>query len=77
MKLNGYHKHIDNGGIDIEVHQSDDEYKNITVDIKTSYYGYPAVSCSLFMLGTDDMCNPKEVLRDIGLMLITASDKVK
>ena len=40
MKLNGYHKHIDNGGIDVEVHQ-------------------------------------KEVLRDIGLMFITAPDKIK
>jgi hypothetical protein len=40
-----YHRHIDNGGITVEVSQTPDLYTSLS--ISTSYHGYPNVLGSL------------------------------
>lgn len=56
-----YHRHIDNGGITVEVSHAPDLYTSLS--ISTSYHGYPNVLGSLQGL-------TKEDLREIGLMLL-------
>jgi len=72
MILSRFHKHIDNGGITIEIGQSDDEYKNPYILMETCYHGYPAVSARLDSWGDLSSDN----LRDIGLKFLEASAKI-
>jgi hypothetical protein len=57
-----YHRHIDNGGISVEV--SSDEDARTSLSICADYNGYPAVSSSLTGLTRQD-------LREIGLMFFS------
>jgi len=68
-KIGNYNKHIDNGGIKIEINQ--DQFKQISIEFSTQYFGYPSVSATLAG------CLTPEMLRNIGLMFIQAADKVK
>lgn len=73
IKIAKFYKHIDNGGYGIQVLQTDDEYKNLTLEISSSYFGYPGVSAYLNTYG--DM-GAKE-LKEIGLMFIEAASKIE
>ena len=44
-KLASHHKHIDNGGVSVDI--SVDEYKNIAVKFNTSYFGYPNITSTV------------------------------
>lgn len=73
MRIKHIHKHIDNGGVTVEVCQTDDKYKNLSVKFDTSYHGYPNISCELNLWGELGV----DFLKELGLMFIEASQKVK
>lgn len=73
MIIDRYHHHIDNGGISIEVRQSDDEYKNIELLIETSYFGYPSVAALIRDYGHID----SKVIEEIGLFFIRSAGKLR
>lgn len=56
-----YHRHIDNGGITVEI--SFTQHLNSCLAFTTNYHGYPSVASSLQGL-------TKEDLREVGLMLL-------
>jgi len=67
------HKHIDNGGITVEVNYDfDNGHTNIKFD--TSYFGYPNVSATLSTWGQP---NDEDFLKEVGLMFLRASETVK
>lgn len=57
-----YHRHIDNGGITVEVSYTSDDL-DASLSMGADYFGYPAVSTTLQGLTKQD-------LREIGLMLL-------
>jgi len=67
------YKHVDNGGITVEIHQSDDEYKNLSIQMKTQYLGYPDISTTLNLWGYFQ----PDFLKELGLMLIETSVDLK
>ncbi len=74
MKIHSLHKHIDNGGISIEVHQTDDRYKNLYIVMETQYHGYPSVRAELHTWSNID---DAEFLKELGTMLIEAASKIQ
>lgn len=81
MKLGQYYLHIDNGGPAIRVIQSDDEYKSLSIEMETSYHGYPSVVSTLSLSNyaplNGKMKTEAEILQEIGLMFLEASNKLK
>lgn len=73
MKIHGLYKHIDNGGVKIEVHQTDDEHKQLYITLNTQYHGYPDISTVLHTWGN---VNPQDFLRELGTMFIEAAGKL-
>lgn len=57
-----YHRHIDNGGITVEVSYMASDL-DASLSMSADYFGYPAVSTTLQGLTKQD-------LREIGLMLL-------
>lgn len=45
--------HVDNGGIEVEVNES--EYEDYILTFKTTYYGYPFTSASLSGLSFEQL----------------------
>jgi hypothetical protein len=77
MKLAQFYHHIDNGGLLIRVLQSDDEYKNVTIEMEASYHGYPSVVSTM---GVASPLSPKktsDILQEIGVMFFEAASKTK
>lgn len=72
-KLASYYKHIDNGGIMIDIEQSNNEYKNIFIKMSTTYHGYPDVSSQLSLWAHG---NDKETLTKIGMAFLEAANKI-
>ena len=72
MKIHGLHKHIDNGGISVEVHCDEDGYLSLIMD--ASYFGYPSVKSGLYLKGV--ISNNQEFLQELGTMLIEAAAKI-
>lgn len=70
MENKNYKKyiHIDNGGIQLEVDET--EYGDYTISIETSYCGYPHTKISLVAL-------PLEHLEEISTFLSKTSAKIK
>ena len=67
--------HIDNGGITIEVHQTDDELRNVSIKLNTSYFGYPDITSVLNLNGSLGS-NQRDFLRSLGAMFIEAAGKI-
>lgn len=57
-----YHRHIDNGGITVEVSYTANDL-DASLSMSADYFGYPSVASSLQDLTKQD-------LREIGLMLL-------
>lgn len=72
MKINGIHQHIDNGGVTVEVHQTDDVHRNLSVTLNTSYFGYPDITSVLHLQG--DLGS--RFLKELGEMLIKSAEIV-
>jgi len=68
------HKHIDNGGITVEV-TYDFENGHTCINFDTSYYGYPAVNSTLTTWGSVPDGDDK-FLQELGLMFLNASNRV-
>lgn len=74
MKIGSIYKHIDNGGVSVEVHQTDDESKSLSIVFNTSYHGHPDITSSLNLWG--GRLRSDEFLKELGVMFIEASKKV-
>ena len=73
-RIEHLHKHIDNGGISVEVdYDSDNGHTSITFD--TQYFGYPAITSTLSTWGVLPE-GDAAFLKELGLMLLRASDKL-
>jgi hypothetical protein len=73
MIINTIHRHISNGGITVSVNQSDDEFKNISIEMTTQYLGHPSVTSILNFWGLE---NGTKFMSNIGSMLIQAAEKI-
>jgi hypothetical protein len=73
-KLESYYHHIDNGGISIDIFREDIGYP--IIKFATSYYGYPAISAELPIGPVLGQKISSDILKEIGLMFIAASNKL-
>lgn len=71
--LASYSKHIDNGGVNIDIFQSNDKYKNIFIETATAYFDYPSTSSTLSIW---DATEGKDILTKIGVTFIEAANKL-
>ena len=73
-RIEHLHKHIDNGGISVEVDYDPDKgYTNIIFG--TQYFGYPCVTSTLTTWGQAPE-GEAAFLKELGHMFLRASDKV-
>jgi hypothetical protein len=73
-RIEHLHKHIDNGGISVDVDYDPDKgYTSITFN--TQYFGYPCVTSTLTTWGVVPE-GEANFLKELGLMFLRASDKL-
>lgn len=73
-KIAGYHKHIDNGGLSIDLYDSEPqnyEYVNPWLTFSESFFGYATGSVTLHRQITP------ETLREMGIFFMNAATKLE
>lgn len=71
-RIGYYYHHVDNGGIEVSIHEEEDTIEIVT---KTQYYGYPSVSSSLSIHTA--VVDTATLLEKIGTMFLDAAKTTK